>query len=101
MKPPYKVGIITVDSASNRFFHTEVIPGMLTKLSLQPPFVLYFSPAAPDMTPFALKRREAGVDAVHFSGPSSAGISAQEAPAQARLAVFSSTRAGNDIEIRD
>lgn len=79
LKPPYKLGILTVDSASNRYFMTNLQPPMATKLGLEPAFMQYFSPAAPDMTPFALKFKEANVDLVQFAGPAAPGIAAQEA----------------------
>jgi ABC-type branched-subunit amino acid transport system substrate-binding protein len=74
-KPPFKLGILTIDSPNNRVFFPEyAFKRMFPGLGLEPAMMQYLSPAAPDPKPFALKFNEAQVDAVVYAGPSAPGV---------------------------
>ncbi len=75
LKPPFKTGVLTIDSPSNRWFFPEYYNKLIMpKLGLEPAFVQYVSPAAPDPKPFALKFSEYQVDAINYLGPAAIGL---------------------------
>ncbi len=80
IEPPFDLGILTLDSPGNRFQFEEYTPKVqLPKLNIRMPIKQYLSPAAPDPKGFALKFKEANVDAVMYCGPAAPGLATWDA----------------------
>ena len=81
IKPPYRLGLVFMDSPQNRvYFEKYFMQRQFPKLGLgEFGLVQYFSPAAPDPTPFALKFKEANIDAVVYAGPGAPGVAIKDA----------------------